>query len=167
MDVTEHRLSEALLSAEKHTLEMIAGGAPLPAVLDVLCETIEEQSPGSIATVLTLDSDGHSFWPSESKVSTVAIEPGDCSSMVSHKTSRTAGRGAPPAIISRVCFSADNRASESLCSVTSIVVPMNSISSPELFKMGWPSAQSLRLRQIRLVPPQRIFCLLSLSVLHM
>ncbi len=63
IDVTERKLAEALLSSEKHILEMIAGGAPLLAVLNELCSTIDEQSPGLISTVLVLDSDGQRLWP--------------------------------------------------------------------------------------------------------
>ena len=63
MDVTERKLSESLLSSEKHLLEMIAGGAPLPAVLNDLCSAIDEQSPGLISTVLSLDGDGQRLWP--------------------------------------------------------------------------------------------------------
>ena len=63
IDVTERILSEALLSSEKHVLEMIAGGAPLAAVLDDLCSTIDEQSPGVISTVLSLDADSQRPWP--------------------------------------------------------------------------------------------------------
>ena len=63
MDVTERKLSEALLSSEMHTLEIIAAGAPLTAVLDILCRTIDEQSPGSISSVLSLDPDGQRLWP--------------------------------------------------------------------------------------------------------
>jgi PAS domain S-box-containing protein len=63
MDVTERKLAEALLSSEKHILELIAGGAALPAVLNDLCSTIDEQSPGLISTVLVLDSDGQRLWP--------------------------------------------------------------------------------------------------------
>jgi signal transduction histidine kinase/PAS domain-containing protein len=63
MDVTERNLSEALLSSEKHILEMIARGAPLPAVLNDLCSAIDEQSPGLISTVLSVDADGQKLWP--------------------------------------------------------------------------------------------------------
>ncbi len=63
MDVTERKLSEALLSAEKHALELIAGGAPLLTVLNDLCNAIDEQSPGSISTVLALDPDTQKLWP--------------------------------------------------------------------------------------------------------
>jgi PAS domain S-box-containing protein len=63
MDVTERKLSEALLSSEKRLLEMIAGGVPLPAVLNELCSTIDEQSPGLRSAVLVLDADGQRLWP--------------------------------------------------------------------------------------------------------
>ena len=63
MDVTERNLSESLLSSEKHVLEMIAGGAPLAAVLNDLCGSIDEQSPGSISTVLSLDPETQKLWP--------------------------------------------------------------------------------------------------------
>ena len=63
MDVTERTRSEALLSSEKRTLEMIAGGAPLLAVLNDLCSTIDEQSPGSSSTVLSLDPEDQKLWP--------------------------------------------------------------------------------------------------------
>ena len=41
MDITERKQSEALLSSEKRTLEMIARGAPLGDVLNDLCDAIE------------------------------------------------------------------------------------------------------------------------------
>lgn len=63
MDVTERLLSDALLAAEKHTLEMIASGAPLRAVLTDLCNAVDEQSPGSFSGVLALDADGQKLWP--------------------------------------------------------------------------------------------------------
>ncbi len=63
MDVTERKLSEILLSSEKHVLEMIAGGATLPAVLNELCGAIDEQSPGLISAVFSLDADGQRLWP--------------------------------------------------------------------------------------------------------
>ena len=63
MDVTERKLSEALLSAEKHALELIAGVAPLLTVLNDLCNAIDEQSPGCISTVLASDPDAQKLWP--------------------------------------------------------------------------------------------------------
>ena len=55
-DVTERRKGEAILDAQKRVLELLVHGAPLPDVLDALCEIIERQSQhGIIATVLLLE----------------------------------------------------------------------------------------------------------------
>ena len=56
-DISQRESAEALLSAEKHTLQMIAEGAALPDVLNDLCGAIDEQSPGLMSMVsLTLES---------------------------------------------------------------------------------------------------------------
>ncbi len=58
-DVTERRLVAALLDGQKRVLELIAQGAPLPAVLEVLTRAIEEQSSANaLASILLLDRDG-------------------------------------------------------------------------------------------------------------
>lgn len=58
-DVTEHKRHEAILAAQKRVLELLVQGAPLPDVLDALCEAIEEHSQQKlIATVLLMDKDG-------------------------------------------------------------------------------------------------------------
>jgi len=44
-DIEDRKRAEALLVAEKRTLEMIAGGAPLADILESLCDTIDAQSP--------------------------------------------------------------------------------------------------------------------------
>src|SRR5882672_841365 len=54
---------EALLAAERRTLEMIAGGARLTDILEDLCSTIDAQSPEIISTVLLMDPDGERLWP--------------------------------------------------------------------------------------------------------
>lgn len=46
-DMTRRKCAEALLSAEKHTLQKIAEGAALADVLNDLCRGIDEQSPVS------------------------------------------------------------------------------------------------------------------------
>jgi PAS domain S-box-containing protein len=48
---------ETLLDGERRVLELIATGAPLPAVLDALCRVIDEQS-GQTSSVYLLDRDG-------------------------------------------------------------------------------------------------------------
>jgi PAS domain S-box-containing protein len=58
-DVTERRRNEAVLAGQKRVLEQLVHGAPLPDVLESLCEVIEGQSAGKlIATVLLMDEDG-------------------------------------------------------------------------------------------------------------
>jgi PAS domain S-box-containing protein len=57
-DVTERKRAEALLTGEKRLLEMIATGVPLANILDVLCQVIEEQRTGTLASVLLLRPDG-------------------------------------------------------------------------------------------------------------
>ena len=63
VDVTERKQAEALLFAEKRTLEMIAGSASLGDILNYLCEAIDQQAPGLISTVLLMDPDGEHLWP--------------------------------------------------------------------------------------------------------
>jgi len=50
---------ESLLVAEQRTLQMIAGGASLPEVLDDLCRTIDTQAPGAISSVLLMIRTGN------------------------------------------------------------------------------------------------------------
>ena len=58
-DVTERRKGEAVLTSQKRVLELLVLGAPLPDVLDALCEVIEGQAQDKlIATVLLADDDG-------------------------------------------------------------------------------------------------------------
>src|SRR6202035_1223480 len=57
-DIDDRKRAEALLAAEKRTLEMIAGGAPLTDILKSLCDTIDTQVPNLISTVMLMDSDG-------------------------------------------------------------------------------------------------------------
>jgi PAS domain S-box-containing protein len=54
----EGKRAEALLAAEKGLLEMIATGAALKEILNVLCLIIEEQRSGTLASVLLLRPDG-------------------------------------------------------------------------------------------------------------
>lgn len=58
IDITERKRSEALLTGEKRLLEMIATGVPLKEILNALCLIIEEQRPGTLASVLLLNPDG-------------------------------------------------------------------------------------------------------------
>src|SRR5437660_5430975 len=57
-DISERKQAEALLTAEKRLLEKIATGVPLKEILNALCLIIEEQRPGTLASVLLLNPDG-------------------------------------------------------------------------------------------------------------
>jgi PAS domain S-box-containing protein len=63
LDVTEQKRADALLSAEKRILEMIAAGAELKRVLESLCDAVDEQAHNLISTVLLMDSDRQRLWP--------------------------------------------------------------------------------------------------------
>ena len=57
-DVSERKKAEALLTAEKRVLEMIATGVPLKEILNALCLFIEAQRSRTLASVLLLNPDG-------------------------------------------------------------------------------------------------------------
>ncbi|HET9991417.1 MAG TPA: GAF domain-containing sensor histidine kinase, partial [Kofleriaceae bacterium] len=57
-DVTTSVRGNMLQAAERHALEMLASGAPLAAILEVIARAIETASPGMIASVLLLDVSG-------------------------------------------------------------------------------------------------------------
>src|SRR6266403_3785587 len=63
MPVIHQKQVESLLVAERRTLEMIAGGASLTDVLEDLCDTIDDQAPEIISSVLLMDPDGERLWP--------------------------------------------------------------------------------------------------------
>ncbi len=55
--------AEALLAAEKRTLEMIASGACLADILERLCETIDAQASSIKSAVMLMDADGMHLRP--------------------------------------------------------------------------------------------------------
>jgi len=57
-DVTARRLANALRDGQAEILEMIARGAPLPAVFDRLVRLIESQLAGVACSILLVDEDG-------------------------------------------------------------------------------------------------------------
>ena len=62
-DIEDRKRAEALLTAEKLTLEMIAGGACLADILENLCNTIDAQAGNIISAVMLMDTDGMRLWP--------------------------------------------------------------------------------------------------------
>jgi len=62
-DIEDRKRAEALLAAEKQTLEMIANGACLPDILEKLCETIDAQSSNVKSAAMLMDPDGMHLRP--------------------------------------------------------------------------------------------------------
>src|SRR6267154_1626461 len=57
-DIEDRKRAEALLAAEKRTLEMIANGASLADILERLCETVDAQASNIKSAVMLMDADG-------------------------------------------------------------------------------------------------------------
>src|SRR5712671_6043551 len=62
-DIEDRKRAEALLAAEKRTLEMIASGACLADILERLCETIDAQARNIKSAVMLMDADGKHLRP--------------------------------------------------------------------------------------------------------
>ena len=58
VQIINQEQASVLLAAERHTLQMIAGGASLTDILNELCCTIDVQAHGTISTVLLMDPNG-------------------------------------------------------------------------------------------------------------
>jgi signal transduction histidine kinase len=57
MPVPERARSEALITAQKQSLELVVSGAPLATVLSHLVETVEQESDGAtVASIMLLDA---------------------------------------------------------------------------------------------------------------
>jgi formate hydrogenlyase transcriptional activator len=61
--IDDWKRAESLLTTERRTLEMIAGGAGLTDILENLCGAIDAQSPDVMSSVLLMDPDGKRLWP--------------------------------------------------------------------------------------------------------
>ena len=62
-DIEDRKRAEALLAAEKRTLEMIANGACLADILEGLCETIDAQARNTKSSVMLMDANGMHLRP--------------------------------------------------------------------------------------------------------
>src|SRR5438093_6042863 len=58
IDIEDRKRAEALLAGEKRLLEMIATGVPFKEIANALCQIIEQQRPGTLASVLLVNCDG-------------------------------------------------------------------------------------------------------------
>jgi PAS domain S-box-containing protein len=57
-DIDDRKRAEALLAGEKRILEMVAGGHPLPQILDALCRLVEQSAGGCYCSIVLLDPGG-------------------------------------------------------------------------------------------------------------
>jgi PAS domain S-box-containing protein len=57
-DIDDRKRAEALLSAEKGLLEMVACGNSLPTLLDALCRLVEQSAIGCFCSVVLVDPSG-------------------------------------------------------------------------------------------------------------
>lgn len=57
-EIAERQLVEKRLAREKRTLEMVASGKPLNAVLDTIAREIEAEDPSWLCSILLLSADG-------------------------------------------------------------------------------------------------------------
>jgi formate hydrogenlyase transcriptional activator len=62
-DIEDRKRAEALLAAEKRTLEMIANGACLADILERLCEAMDAQASKPKSSVMLMDADGMHLRP--------------------------------------------------------------------------------------------------------
>lgn len=56
-DITERKRTELLIASHNKILDLIAKGAPLSSVLEMLCCSIEEVAPGVLCSILLLEGD--------------------------------------------------------------------------------------------------------------
>jgi PAS domain S-box-containing protein len=75
-DIEDRKRAEALLAGEKRILEMVAKGDSLSQILTCLCQLMEEQTNGVLASVLLLEGNRlrHGAAPSLPKIYTDAID---------------------------------------------------------------------------------------------
>jgi PAS domain S-box-containing protein len=56
-DITERRRNELLITSQNRVLELLASGAPLSAILETICRSVEELVPGVLCSILLLEGD--------------------------------------------------------------------------------------------------------------
>ncbi|MFN4217970.1 MAG: PAS domain S-box protein [Candidatus Bipolaricaulia bacterium] len=56
-DITERKRTELLTASRNKVLELMARGAPLSTVLEMICRSIEELAPGVLCSILLLEGD--------------------------------------------------------------------------------------------------------------
>jgi len=78
LDLTDRKHGESLLEAQRQVLELIATGAPLPQVLELIVRAIEAHANEALGSILLLDENGltlrHGAAPSLPPLYTSAID---------------------------------------------------------------------------------------------
>jgi len=63
-DVTSLKQAEHLMAGQAHALELMVKGAPLPEVLEALCDVVDRQAPSRLRTsILLMQDDGRHLRP--------------------------------------------------------------------------------------------------------
>src|SRR5260370_28854411 len=62
-DLAGRKRAQALLFAQRRSLQLLAAGASLTDILQDLCDTIDAQAPEIISTILLMDRDGETLRP--------------------------------------------------------------------------------------------------------
>jgi PAS domain S-box-containing protein len=61
IDIEERKRAEVLLAGEKRLLEMVAGGRPMPVILEAFCQLVESTASGRCCSVVLVDPCGTRF----------------------------------------------------------------------------------------------------------
>ncbi len=56
-DIPELKRNELLITSQNRVLELLASGAPLSAILETICRSVEELAPGVLCSILLLEGD--------------------------------------------------------------------------------------------------------------
>jgi PAS domain S-box-containing protein len=56
-DITELKRNELLITSQNRVLELLSSGAPLSAILETICRSVEELAPGVLCSILLLEGD--------------------------------------------------------------------------------------------------------------
>ena len=72
-DVTSLKQAEHLMAGQAHALELMVKGAPLPEVLEALCDVVDRQATSTLRTsILLMQDDGRSLRPAAGRHMPVA-----------------------------------------------------------------------------------------------
>jgi len=100
-DIEDRKQAEVLLAGEKRLLRMMAGGAPLALILELLCELLETTASNCSCSILLVDPGRH---PVRQEARRVRFQPGFASNLPRELTEGADGR--PVGVDSGPCATA-------------------------------------------------------------